>query len=222
MVSTGILEKTSVPARGLFLSIAASFMFGELTWAAPESTLKTAPTNPQKAAAPAEKKAKAQSEPEKTLSEAEKKSALAALKSLHLRTPIEGFDLQRIKGAFYEKRGEEIHHAADLLAQRNTPVLAVADGKIAKLFLSKAGGITIYQFDPSERFVFYYAHLEKYADGLVDGKAIKRGDVIGYVGTSGNAPKNTPHLHFSVGVMDQSKKWWQAIEVDPFEVLSEK
>jgi peptidoglycan LD-endopeptidase LytH len=222
MVSNMILEKTSVPARGLFLSIAASFMSGQLAWAAPEGMLKTAPANPQKATAAAGEKAKAQSEPEKTLSEAEKKSALAALKSLHLRTPIEGFDLQRIKGAFYEKRGEEIHHAADLLAERNTPVFAVADGKIAKLFLSKAGGITIYQFDPSERFVFYYAHLEKYAEGLAEGKSIKRGELIGYVCTSGNAPKNTPHLHFSVGVMDQSKKWWQAIEVDPFEVLTDK
>lgn len=220
MVSNGI--SGTVPARGLLLAIAASFMCGQFSGAAPEATLKTGPANPTKTVTPAEKKAKTSTEPERTLSDAEKKTALAALKSLHLRNPIEGFDLQRIKGAFYEKRGEEIHHAADLLAERNTPVHAVADGKIAKLFRSKAGGITIYQFDPSERFVFYYAHLEKYADGLVDGKAIKRGEVIGYVGTSGNAPKNTPHLHFSVGVLDQNKKWWDAVEVDPFEVLSDK
>ena len=156
----------------------------------------------------------------RTLTEAEEKSAQNALKSLKLKSPIQGFDLQKIKGSFSEMRGGEEHHAADFVAPRNTPVVAVNDGKIAKLFLSKPGGITIYQFDPTEKFVFYYAHLEKYADGMTDGKSVKRGDVIGYVGTSGNAPPNTPHLHFSIGVMDKNKKWWEAVELDPYPILS--
>ncbi|MBX9571038.1 MAG: M23 family metallopeptidase [Candidatus Obscuribacterales bacterium] len=201
--------------------------------ASPDSTLRSSPvqspktqhlqtTNSSSVQSPQSTKQAKKKEPEKTLSEAEKKAAYSALKALHLRSPIDGFDLNRIKGAYYEKRGQDQHNAADFVVERNTPVHAVTKGKIAKLFLSKAGGITIYLFDPSERFVFYYAHLEKYADGLEEGKTVQRGEIIGYVGTSGNAPPDSPHLHFSIGVLDQSKKWWDAVEVDPYEVLSDK
>ncbi|MBS1953165.1 MAG: M23 family metallopeptidase [Cyanobacteria bacterium SZAS-4] len=112
-----------------------------------------------------------------------------------------------------------MHGAADMLAPRNTPVHAVENGRISKLFNSKRGGLTVYEADPSGRFVYYYAHLEKYADNIHDGDAVKKGEVIGYVGTSGNAPPNTPHLHFSIGLGDATKKWWVTSSVDPYEVF---
>ena len=93
---------------------------------------------------------------------------------------------------------------------------AFSDGTIAKLFLSKAGGITVYQFDPDERYCYYYAHLERYADGLHEGQRLSAGDVIGYVGTTGNAPPNTPHLHLAVFELTRDRRWWDGKAVDPY------
>lgn len=148
--------------------------------------------------------------------------AIDDLRDRHLRLPIDEAQIESMKGNFDEHRageGGHVHEAADLLAPRNTPIHAVEDGTIAKLFLSKAGGRTIYQFDPSKRFCYYYAHLERYADGLADGQAVTRGDVIGYVGTSGNAPPNTPHLHFAIYVLGPEQHWWQGAAVDPYLVF---
>jgi murein DD-endopeptidase MepM/ murein hydrolase activator NlpD len=139
---------------------------------------------------------------------------------MNLRMPLDGYDAKKLKDSFYERRGLEMHEAVDMLAPRNTPIHAVCDGQIGRLFLSHLGGITIYQFDPSQRFMFYYAHLERYADELKNGQPVKRGQVIGYVGTSGNAPANTPHLHFAVGMLAESGRWWKFDAVDPYEVFS--
>ena len=133
-----------------------------------------------------------------------------------LRMPLDNVDVEAMKGGFREKRGSRPHEAADLLAPRNTPVHAVEGGTIAKLFFSKAGGITIYQFDPGGDLIYYYAHLERYADGLHEGQTVATGDVIGYVGTSGNAPPNTPHLHFAVIETDGNRQWWKGQAVDPY------
>ena len=141
----------------------------------------------------------------------------------HLRVPIDGIDIESFKGGFEERRGgDRPHEAIDVLSPRNTPVHAVENGTVAKLFYSKAGGLTIYQFDPSGRFCYYYAHLERYADGLHDGQTIAQGEVIGYVGTSGNAPANTPHLHFAVFELKGDRKWWQGTAIDPYEVFKER
>jgi len=136
-----------------------------------------------------------------------------------LQVPIEGADVNSWKGAFYQHRDGRVHEAVDILAPRNTPVQAVDDGTIAKLFLSKAGGNTIYQFDPNGRLCYYYAHLERYAGGLHEGQAVSRGQVIGYVGTSGNAPPDTPHLHFAVNQLNADRHWWQGRALDPYEVF---
>jgi murein DD-endopeptidase MepM/ murein hydrolase activator NlpD len=98
-------------------------------------------------------------------------------------------------------------------------VLAVEAGTVAKLFLSNAGGLTVYQFDPRSTYAYYYAHLERYADGLKDGDDVRRGQVIGYVGTSGNAPRDTPHLHFAIFRLTDEKRWWQGTAIDPYPVL---
>src|SRR5207253_3174449 len=111
--------------------------------------------------------------------------------------------------SFDERRDGRLHEAVDILAPRNTPVQAVEEGMIAKLFYSKAGGNTVYQFDPTQQFCYYYAHLERYAEGLRDGQRVARGDVIGFVGTSGNAPPGTPHLHFAIFELAADHRWWE-------------
>jgi murein DD-endopeptidase MepM/ murein hydrolase activator NlpD len=140
-----------------------------------------------------------------------------------LRVPIDGESIESLKGGFAETRGSDRpHEAVDMLAPRNTPVHAVDNGTIAKLFTSKAGGLTIYQFDPSGHLCYYYAHLERYADGLKDGQAVSQGDVIGYVGTTGNAPANTPHLHFAVFELKADKRWWEGKAIDPYQVFKSR
>jgi murein DD-endopeptidase MepM/ murein hydrolase activator NlpD len=147
-------------------------------------------------------------------------NALEDLRRRDLTLPVQGIKRSELHSNFDELRGStRKHEALDILAPRNTPVLAVEDGKVARLFLSDAGGITIYQYDPSMTFVYYYAHLERYAEGLKEGAPIRRGDVIGYVGTTGNAPRNTPHLHFAIFKMTDEKKWWQGTAIDPYSVL---
>jgi peptidoglycan LD-endopeptidase LytH len=133
-----------------------------------------------------------------------------------LTMPLEGVEAEQMKGGFLERRDGHAHEAVDLLAPRNTPVHAVEDGSIAKLFFSRAGGNTIYQFDPGGRRAYYYAHLERYAGGLHEGDGVRRGQVIGYVGTSGNAPANTPHLHFAVFELNADRHWWQGRAIDPY------
>lgn len=146
--------------------------------------------------------------------------AESELRNRRLDLPVKGASRGDLRDSFNDARdGARAHEALDMLAPRNTPVLAVEDGKIVKLFFSKAGGITIYQFDPSSRFVYYYAHLEKYADGLAEGNTVQRGQVIGYVGTTGNAPKDTPHLHFAIFQLDEKKEWWKGTPLDPYPIL---
>jgi len=137
-----------------------------------------------------------------------------------LQVPIDGSDVESWKGAFSQRRDGRPHEAVDILAPRNTPVHAADNGTVAKLFVSKAGGNTIYQFDPDGRLCYYYAHLDHYAAGLTEGQTVARGQVIGYVGTSGNAPPDTPHLHFAVIQLNPDRHWWQGRALDPYEVFS--
>jgi len=141
------------------------------------------------------------------------------LKDRDLLIPVEGVRADQLTPQFKDPRTGHTHEALDILAPIGTPVKAVEDGRIARLFLSKAGGTTIYQFDPGETYCYYYAHLDRYADGIREGDRVKRGQVIGYVGVSGNAPKNTPHLHFAVFRLTGEKRWWEGTPLDPYEIL---
>jgi murein DD-endopeptidase MepM/ murein hydrolase activator NlpD len=143
-----------------------------------------------------------------------------ALVDRDLEIPVEGVKADQLVRSFEDSRsGSRSHEAIDILAPRNTPVKAVEDGTIAKLFESKAGGTTIYQFDPTGQFCYYYAHLERYAEGLSEGNTVKKGQVIGYVGTTGNAPKNTPHLHFAIFKLTAERHWWEGTPIDPYDIL---
>jgi len=144
-------------------------------------------------------------------------SDVAQLRSRSLTIPVRGLDASALVSSFQDARGSSRRHEAiDILAPRGTDVLAVEDGRIAKIFTSAAGGLTLYQYDPTETFVYYYAHLDSYAAGLQEGSMLRRGDVVGKVGTTGNAPKDTPHLHFAISKLDPDKRWWGGTALDPF------
>ena len=145
--------------------------------------------------------------------------AIAYLRHRNLHLPVANVGPEDLRSSFNEKRGgSRQHEAIDILSPRNTPIEAVDDGCVARLFDSKAGGITLYQFDPTLTYTYYYAHLERYADELEEGDPVRRGQVIGYVGTSGNAPPNTPHLHFAIFITGVEKRWWEGSPIDPFDV----
>jgi murein DD-endopeptidase MepM/ murein hydrolase activator NlpD len=141
---------------------------------------------------------------------------IAELRARDLLIPVRGVVASALASSFDDGRVGHLHEAIDILAPRGTDVLAVENGRIEKLFTSVAGGLTIYEFDPSKQFVYYYAHLDSYAPGIQEGDEVKRGDVIGFVGTTGNAPKNTPHLHFAIAKLGADHRWWGGTALDPF------
>jgi len=143
------------------------------------------------------------------------------LASRNLLLPVQGIRVQQLQDTFSDSRGNGArrHEALDIMAPRGTPVLATEDGRIAKLFTSKQGGLTIYEFDPTIAYAYYYAHLDRYADGLKEGDAVRRGQVLGYVGSTGDASPDAPHLHFSIFRLTAEKQWWKGEAVNPFGLL---
>jgi peptidoglycan LD-endopeptidase LytH len=139
--------------------------------------------------------------------------------STSLGMPVAGVDARKLRSNFSEARGNHIHEALDIMAPRGTEVRAVADGNVVKLFNSKPGGLTVYQFDDSRTWCYYYAHLDGYAPGLKDGTQLRKGDLLGYVGSTGDASPTAPHLHFAVFQLGPEKHWWQGTAVDPLPLL---
>lgn len=137
-----------------------------------------------------------------------------------LIVPVAGIPRSAIRDMFDEVRGNKRHEAIDILAPRGTPVIAADDGVVKKLFTSVPGGLTVYEFDPDQRFCYYYAHLDAYAANLHEGQQLHRGETLGYVGTTGNAPKDTPHLHFALIRLDAEKRWWKGTYVNPYPLLA--
>lgn len=137
-----------------------------------------------------------------------------------LLIPVAGVKATQLIDTYTQNRGAgRSHDAIDIMAARGTPVLAADDGKVAKLFKSVPGGLTLYQFDRQEKIAYYYAHLDSYAPGVIEGKQVKRGELIGYVGSTGNASPDGPHLHFAVFVLGPEKYWWQGTAINPFPLL---
>ena len=139
-----------------------------------------------------------------------------------LMIPVDGVKFSQLTDTYNAPRGTERHHEAlDIMAPKGTKVFAVADGKVAKLFTSVPGGLTVYQFEPNEKFAYYYAHLDKYADGVKEGVNLKRGDLVGYVGVTGNSDPKAPHLHFAVVQLTPEKQWWKGTPVNPYPLMAD-
>ena len=135
--------------------------------------------------------------------------------------PLSGIDRAALRDNFDDRRGKRRHGALDIMAPRGTPVVAVDDGAVAKMYHHPLGGNTIYQMDPRQQRVYYYAHLDGYAKGLREGATVKRGDVVGFVGSTGNAPERAPHLHFAIFRLGADKRWWKGEPVNPYPLLTE-
>lgn len=134
-----------------------------------------------------------------------------------LTLPVQGVTPAQLSDTYTQARAAGApHEAIDIMSPRGTPVLAVEDGKVAKLFLSKPGGITIYQFDPASQYAYYYAHLDRYAEGLAEGASLRKGQVIGYVGSTGNASPDAPHLHFAIFKLGPERQWWRGTPLNPY------
>jgi murein DD-endopeptidase MepM/ murein hydrolase activator NlpD len=137
-----------------------------------------------------------------------------------LAMPVDGIDGDDLRDTFHETRGgTRRHEALDIMAPRGTPVRAVRDGHIEKLFTSYAGGLTIYQFEPTGEYAYYYAHLDRYAPGLSEGQVVSRGELIGFVGSTGNASADAPHLHFAIFHLGPERRWWDGLPLNPYPLL---
>jgi peptidoglycan LD-endopeptidase LytH len=137
-----------------------------------------------------------------------------------LGVPVAGVTARQLVDSFDEPRdGSRRHSAIDILAPRGTPILSADDGRVLRISRSIAGGNTVYAVDPQRRIVYYYAHLDRYRESLTVGMPLAKGDTIGFVGTTGNAPKDTPHLHFQVMRMPRDGKYWTGEPLNPFMLL---
>lgn len=136
-----------------------------------------------------------------------------------LMVPVVGIAPAALADNYEQDRGSRKHEAIDIAAPAGTPVVAVDDGRIVKLFTSKPGGLTVYHFDAPGRLAYYYAHLQRYADHLREGMTVRRGELIGYVGSSGNADPQVPHLHFAVFRLGADANWWQGEPINPYPAL---
>ena len=147
---------------------------------------------------------------------------LAYLRERHLLVPVAGIGADEIVDSFNERRdGHRRHNAIDILAPRGTPVLAADDGHVLRVSWNSAGGNTIYATDSDGRVVYYYAHLDHYRESLGAGMPLVKGDTIGFVGTTGNAPRDIPHLHFQIMRMPTNGKYWTGEAINPFPLLRE-
>jgi len=147
--------------------------------------------------------------------------AVGGLGQRRLEIPVRGVKPAQLQDTFDDARAlGRRHDAIDIMAPRGTQVLAVDDGTIAKLFTSKAGGLTIYQFDPTQTFSYYYAHLDRYAADLAEHQQVHRGQLLGYVGSTGNASADAPHLHFAIARLDTDRSWWKGDAINPYPLLN--
>ena len=142
---------------------------------------------------------------------------------LNLIVPVAGVRPDQLLDTYSDARSEgRTHDAIDIPAAAETPVLAAADGKIIKLFQSERGGTTIYQLSANQEMIFYYAHLSHYAEGLAEGNVVKQGEVIAYVGDTGNAGASNYHLHFSITLVTDPKRYWEGTNINPYSLLQNR
>ena len=197
-----------------------AFAFHALTKARPEPPVASAVEASPPVARPATQTAQIPLSPDPTPAALVATAHADQPRNGALLVPVLGVKAVQLSDTFNETRGgKRRHEALDIVAPRGTPVIAADDGRIVKLFTSIPGGLTIYQFDPSEKLAYYYAHLEGYAADVTEGRQVKRGEVIGYVGTTGNANPATPHLHFAIFELGPEKRWWKGTAINPYPLL---
>ena len=144
------------------------------------------------------------------------------LEGRELVVPVAPAVSPRIRDSFTEgrDRGARQHNAIDIMAPRGTPVLAADSGRVLRMSTSTLGGITLYATDPGERLVYYYAHLDAYHPSVTQGMRIARGDTLGFVGSTGNASADAPHLHFQVMRMPPDRRYCDGTPINPYPVLA--
>ncbi len=138
---------------------------------------------------------------------------------LKIGPPLDSLKTTELHDSFNEIHHGHRHEAIDIMRPRGTPIRAVTGGTIRKLFISRQGGLTIYEFDSESAYCFYYAHLDHYADKIREGMPVARGDVIGYVGSTGDAAPDAPQLHFAIFKLGLDKRWWKGEAIDPYPIL---
>lgn len=138
-----------------------------------------------------------------------------------LIVPVSGVAPAQLVGSFDEARGLRRHEALDIPAPRGTPVVSATGGRVMKLHTSEFGGLMVYAADEGERFILLYAHLDRYAAGLTEGMPLRQGQLLGHVGTTGNAPPDVPHLHFGIARVSNVAEWWKGSPVDPLPLLND-
>jgi murein DD-endopeptidase MepM/ murein hydrolase activator NlpD len=187
----------------------------------PESSLTAVPETPQLSTSPIPEAYSASptpSPPDTTSTRAA--PPIGFVGTLKLIVPVAGVQPNQLLDTFADSRSEgRMHDAIDIPAAQGTPVIAAADGQITRLFQSELGGTTIYQLSVDKKLIFYYAHLQRYADGLSEGRFVRQGEVIGYVGDTGNAGPGNYHLHFSITIVSDPKRYWEGTNINPYPLL---
>lgn len=149
--------------------------------------------------------------------------AIGYVGTLKLIVPVVGVQQNQLLDTFADSRSDgRVHDAIDIPAAEGTPVVAAADGQIIRLFQSDLGGTTIYHLSTDKKLILYYAHLQRYAEGLSEGKLVRQGDVIGYVGDTGNAGLGNYHLHFSIAFASDPERYWEGTNINPYPLLKDR
>ena len=206
------------------LTVGLSFAIGALTalaltWRQERVTVEPPASASGVAGAPSGQPPTDAPLPTATIGPAVETSVLGA-QDRDLAMPVDGVDRDKLRDTFSETRGDNRpHEALDIMAPRGTPVRAVRDGHVEKLFDSQNGGLSIYQFDPSATYAYYYAHLDRYAPDLREKQQVKQGDLLGFVGSTGNAAPDAPHLHFAVFRLSPERQWWKGEPINPYPLL---
>jgi len=203
------VSKSSQPAKNIVIQSQPTVVAEAPTTAQPTPT-------PSPSAIPSE----TPTHPQAGISPAPVTSPIIPGPTPALIVPVAGVRADQLRDTFADARAEgRVHDAIDIPAAQGTPVLATADGTIVKLFQSDRGGTTIYQLSADGRFFYYYAHLDRYAEGLAEGQFVKQGTTIAYVGDTGNAGPGNYHLHFSIAIASDPKRWWEGVNINPYPLL---
>ena len=141
------------------------------------------------------------------------KALFTPLNGKTLRMPVVGVRTSDLYNSWGDPRdgGRRKHRGIDIFAKKGTPVVAVSDGIISYIGDQPKGGHCLW-LTTEDGTSFYYAHLDRWATGLYEGMEVRSGDLLGYVGNTGNALTTPPHLHFAVNDNDEM--------VNPYPILT--